>query len=254
MRLEIRGLNQGYGKKEILSDINASAVTGSVTSILGPNGSGKSTLLKTVTGILPYSIGNVTFDGVELANLDLSERSKLISYVPQSFAYMPYTSVMETVMTGRTPYMGWEPDREDLETVQKSLSLMGIESMADMDINELSGGQKQRVFIARALAQKSKFMMFDEPTSSLDIKYQIETMKKLYSLAHEQDIGLVVAMHDLNLVLRYSDEVILLKEGRIHSRGLSSDIITEENLKEVYGVESEIVEGRGGTYIHMIDA
>ncbi|NLL94700.1 MAG: ABC transporter ATP-binding protein [Thermoplasmatales archaeon] len=254
MKLEITGLNQGYGKKEILFDINAIADAGKVTSILGPNGSGKSTLIKTVTGILPYSVGNVTFDGRELSGLDLGERAKLISYVPQSFSYMSYTSVMETVMTGRTPHMGWEPGDRDLEAVQESLAFMDIESLSDLNINELSGGQRQRVFIARALAQESKFMMFDEPTSSLDIKYQIETMKKLHALAHNRNIGLVVAMHDLNLVLRYSDEVILLKGGRVHSRGSPREIISEESLRDVYGVESEIVEGRDGrTYIHMMD-
>lgn len=254
MKMEMRDVCQNYGTKEILHGITATAKTGKVVSLLGPNGSGKSTLIKTISGLMPCFSGSVLYGDSELSELLPEDRAKLISYVPQNFTYMPFTKVADAVMVGRTPHLSWEPSDEDFEIVQQCLGFMGVEDLAESYVNQLSGGQMQRVFVARALAQKTKFLIFDEPTSSLDIKFQLKTMKKISELVHSEKICLFMAMHDLNLALKYSDEVILLKEGRIHSVGKPFEVVTEENLEEVYGVNSEIVDGKGGKYVHVIDA
>lgn len=185
MRIALDGVVQGYGAKEVIHGFNGLFETGSSVSLLGPNGSGKSTLIRSISGLSRVRAGSVSIDGTDINDMTLEERSKIIAYVPQNYAFMPYNTVMDVVLAGRLPHMGWEPSDEDLTIVQDSLRIMNVLDYADRDVNELSGGQRQRVFIARALAQSPKFFIFDEPTSSLDLRYQIETMKIMRGIAHK---------------------------------------------------------------------
>ncbi|MFA6642090.1 MAG: ABC transporter ATP-binding protein [Methanomethylophilus sp.] len=254
MKIDLRNLCQGYGKTEILHGLNASLDTGQVIALLGPNGSGKSTLIRTMSGLMTPTSGNVLLNGKNLQDISLAERAKLISYVPQSFSYMPYTTVLNTVLAGRNPHMGWEPSETDLNIVARSLDIMGLGEFAERNINELSGGQRQRVFIARALSQTPVFFLFDEPTSSLDMKYQLETMKKMYSIVHDQNVGLIIALHDINLAMRYADRVILVRNGRIFAEGAPYQVITESSILNVYGVKTTITENEHGRFILAYDS
>jgi len=249
MRLEVKGLHQGYGDLEILHGIDLFTETGEVLALLGPNGSGKSTLVKTITGIMKPRAGAITVDGQDVMRMEPSEMAKVLGYVPQHFHYMPYTTVLETVLIGRRPYMQWSASDQDLEAVEHALKTMQILDLAEKNVNELSGGQKQRVFIARALTQSPKFYLFDEPTSSLDLKYQLETMMTMHELVRRQGAGMVVALHDLNLALRYADRAVMIKDGKVHRSGTPDEVINPRTIEEVYGVEAVITENERGKFI-----
>lgn len=249
MNLKIKGVRQGYGDVEVLKGVNMSASTGEVVALLGPNGSGKSTLIKTVAGILRPRSGSVTVDGQDVLKMEPSDMARVLGYVPQHFHYMPYTTVLETVLIGRRPYMQWSASDQDLEVVERALETMQILDLAERNVNELSGGQRQRVFIARALTQSPRFYLFDEPTSSLDLKYQLETMMTMRELVCREGAGMIIALHDLNLALRYADKAVMIKDGTVYCSGRPDDVITEGTIREVYGVEATIAENERGKFI-----
>ncbi|MFA6710534.1 MAG: ABC transporter ATP-binding protein [Candidatus Methanomethylophilaceae archaeon] len=249
MKLELQDIHQGYGERIVINGINVTFETGKIIVLLGPNGCGKSTLIKTIAGIMKPRNGKVNLDDVDVLEMDPSERAKRIGYVPQNFVYMPYTTVLETVLVGRTPYMGWEPSDEDLSAVERSMRMMDIDDLMYENVNELSGGQRQRVFIARSLTQDTDFYLFDEPTNALDLKYQLDTMDLMRRLVTEKGIGVIMAVHDLNIAIRYADDVIILKDEHIVLHGPPREVITTESIADVYGVNAEIVENRNGLYV-----
>ncbi|HJK78010.1 MAG TPA: ABC transporter ATP-binding protein [Methanocorpusculum sp.] len=249
MRIETEAVAQKYGSVPILHDISFTADAGEVVALLGPNGSGKSTLIKTIADILPPASGKVLIDGVDASAIDPIDRAKLIGYVPQYFHYTPLTTVLDTVLIGRRPYMSWSVTEEDLAAVDKSLAAMHVTDLAGRFVNELSGGQRQRVFIARTLAQQPAFYLFDEPTSSLDLRHQLETVSTMQRIVHEENSCMIIALHDLNLALRYTDKVVMLKCGRIHACGTPEEVLTEEAVRDVYGVCAEVVENSHGKFI-----
>lgn len=253
MRFAAEAISQQYGDLAVLEDVSFSAETGEVVALLGPNGSGKSTLIKTVCDLLPPASGRVTVDGEGLSNIPPTERAKIIGYVPQSFQFASFTTVLDTVLVGRRPYMQWSYSDQDLDIARKALRTMNITDLRARYVNELSGGQRQRVFIARALAQHPKFYFFDEPTSSLDLRHQLRTMKIMRELVRKEECGMVLATHDLNLVLRYADKVLVLKDRRVHSFGRPEEVLTSEAIQEVYGVEACVVRNERGLFVLPYD-
>ncbi|MDV0441222.1 ABC transporter ATP-binding protein [Methanorbis furvi] len=249
MKIDVVSLSQKYGNLQVLHDVSFTADAGEVVALLGPNGSGKSTLIKTIADILPPASGKILIDGADTAAIDPIDRAKLIGYVPQYFHYTPFTTVLDTVLIGRRPYMSWSVTDEDLIAVDKSLATMHVTDLADRFVNELSGGQRQRVFIARTLAQQPAFYLFDEPTSSLDLRHQLETASTMQKIVHEENSCMIIALHDLNLALRYTDKVVMLKDGSIYSCGTPEEVLTEEAVRDVYGVCAEIVENDHGRFI-----
>ncbi len=249
MNIRAEHLTQKYGTHVVLDDISFTASSGEITALLGPNGSGKSTLIKTIADILPLKKGTIFVDGKDITESDKIERAKMLGYVPQYFHYTSFTTVLDTVLVGRRPYMSWSVSEEDLAEVDAALNAMNIADLSDRYVNELSGGQRQRVFIARALAQNPAFYLFDEPTSSLDLRHQLETLAAMQSIVRKNSSGMIVALHDLNLALRYADRVLLLKDGKIYADGHPSDVLTPDAVRDVYGVESSLVENEKGTFL-----
>lgn len=249
MKIETKTVSQKYGSVPVLHDISFTADAGEVVALLGPNGSGKSTLIKTIADIHPPVSGKILIDGVDASAIDPIDRAKLIGYVPQYFHYTPFTTVLDTVLIGRRPYMSWSVTDDDLAVVEKSLATMHVTDLAGRFVNELSGGQRQRVFIARTLAQQPAFYLFDEPTSSLDLRHQLETVSTMQKLVHEEKSCMIIALHDLNLALRYTDKVVMLKCGRIYACGTPEEVLTEDAVRNVYGVHAEIVENSHGRFI-----
>ena len=249
MRIEVRNLVQGYGKHNVLDGISFEAETGEITAVLGPNGSGKSTLIRTICDLMPPVSGNVMLDGTDVHDIDVTDFAKLVSYVPQSSDAGVYTTVLETVLLGRKPYVTWNYRDKDIQYALDAMRLMNVSRYASRNVTDLSGGQRQRVFIARSLAQCPSVYIFDEPTSALDLKHQMNTMIRMREVIRTNGSGMIVALHDMNLALNYTDRVIMLKNGRIHAHGPPEETITEENIREVYGVESRIVETEVGRYI-----
>lgn len=249
MIISVESLFQGYGSVEVLKDITFSARSGEILALLGPNGCGKSTLIKTMCDVMPIASGKVTIDGQDLSSMELIDRAKLISYVPQSCPSAPFTTVVDAVMIGRHPYAGWSYAPEDVEIVTECLRTMNILDLSGRYVSELSGGQMQRVFLARALAQRPAFYMFDEPTSSLDLRHQMDTMISMRAAVKKENSGMVVALHDLNLAMNYADKVLMIKDQSIYAYGNPRDVLTEESVKSVYGVDSVRVENRFGRFI-----
>ena len=249
MNISVTSVSQKYGSHIVLKDISFDSRSGEVLALLGPNGSGKSTLIKTIADILIPSSGSITIDGVDVQKIDPIDRAKMIGYVPQYFHYTPFTTVLDTVLIGRRPYMSWSVSDDDLAVVDNALSTMNIADLSDRFVNELSGGQRQRVFIARALAQDPNFFLFDEPTSSLDLRHQLETVSTMREIVRTDNSGMIIALHDLNLALRYTDKVLLLKDGEMYDYGTPSDVLTTESVRDVYGVHAEFVENTQGRFI-----
>lgn len=250
MRISIENLVQGYGKRTVLDGLDFEISSGELLTVLGPNGSGKSTLMKTLCNIIKPRSGDIFLDGTSSSGFSKKEFAKKVAYVPQSSSVFGNTSVYDTVLAGRRPYIDWSYSDRDIGMAADAMRRMHIDDLHDVPISSLSGGQRQRVHIARALAQDPDIFVLDEPTSALDLKHQIDTMNIMHDLAKNMGKGAFVALHDINLALNYSDRVIVLKDGKIYDQGRPADVITTRMIKDVYGVDAEIVSDDHGTFIH----
>ena len=240
LKLTINKLSFNYGGLQVLKDVELEVKIGEMLGIVGPNGSGKSTLLKCINRILKTKQNTVLIDGKDTSQINLKELSKMMGYVPQnSTSTFPFT-VFDLVLMGRKPYIRWNLSERDNEIVAEMLDFLGIGELAMRHYNELSGGEQQKVIIARALAQQPQLLLLDEPTSSLDIKHQLEILCILRSLAKTKHCSVIVAMHDLNLASRFSDNMLMLKQGCIFTVGTPDAVLTEENIESVYDVKTRV--------------
>lgn len=234
--LEAKGLHFSYRSTEVLAGVDLDVMQGRITFIVGPNGSGKTTLLKCLAGILRFR-GAVFVQGVDLGRLSQQERAKLFGYLPQRVDLAPLV-VLDAVMLGRKPHMGWRPGQRDREVVERVIRSLKLEHLASKPLTALSGGELQKVAIARALAQEPRMLLLDEPTSNLDLANQIEVMEIILRLKGE-GIASIVTTHDLNLASLYADGVIMVKAGRIFTAG-GREVLNERNIEEVYGIKVEV--------------
>jgi iron complex transport system ATP-binding protein len=240
LKLTINKLSFNYTGIEVLKDVELEVGLGEMLSIVGPNGSGKSTLLKCINRILKTKQNTVWIDGKDTSKLNLKELSKIMGYVPQSStSTFPFT-VFDVVLMGRKPYIHWNLSERDNEIVAEMLDFLGIGELAMRHFNELSGGEQQKVIMARALAQQPQILLLDEPTSSLDIKHQLEILCMLMSLTQSKERSVIVSMHDLNLASRFSDRMIMLKQGKIFACGTPGSVLTEDNIEKVYGIKCKV--------------
>lgn len=246
--VSLRGLSFRYPRgPSLLEGIDLEAPSGEVLSLIGPNAAGKSTLLKCMAGLLSPDQGEILLQGRPLRSLQSTDRARRIAYVPQAERQGFPATVFDTVLLGRRPHMAWKPGNRDLEVVSEILSSLELGELALRETFRLSGGQRQKVSIARALAQEPEVLLLDEPTSSLDLRHQLEVMDLVADQARK-GITAVAALHDLNLALRFSDRVAMLKEGRIYASG-GPDIVTAKRVAEVYGVQVEISSREAGSIV-----
>ncbi len=242
VKITIKNLSIMYDSIRALDNISISVEAGKITALVGPNGAGKTTLLKSINGILKPFTGVVLIDGLEVAKIKSRDLAMKVGYVPQSASpYLPFT-VFEVVLMGRRPYINWIVSERDIEIVNRILKIMKIDYLRDRYFDEISAGEKQKVMIARALAQEPEILLLDEPTSNLDLRHQIEILGLVRELCKEKKLTVMMAMHDLNLAYRYSDFIIMLKNGKIHAYGEPSEVLTPENIRDVYGVDVFIVD------------
>lgn len=234
MNLIIENLSFRYPSRKVLQDIYLSLEKGDCLSILGTNGVGKSTLLKCINRILRQQSGKVIAMGEDIKSLSRNELAKRIGYVPQRNGFSSGT-VFDAVLLGRKPYIKWDVTKDDLDIVHNVMKLLELEDFALRYVDQLSGGEVQKVAIARVLAQQADILMFDEPTSNLDLKNQMEVINIIKKIVKERQITAIVTMHDLNMSCRFADKFILMKGGKIFAAGDIS-IMTEENIRAVYGV------------------
>jgi iron complex transport system ATP-binding protein len=237
IKLRLQNVTLGYGKKITLSDITMEANPGEIVGIIGPNGSGKTTLIRGMTRLISPISGNIHIDGRNIRNMKTNELAQYIAVVPQNTELPKLFTAFEVVLMGRTPHLGLlrYEGKNDIAIVRKAMDATQTWSLAQRRVGELSGGEIQRIIIARALAQEPHIMLFDEPTAHLDINYQIEILDLVRRLCLEQNLIILVALHDLNLASQYCSRLIILHDGKIHSQGDPRDVINEKTIKEVFG-------------------
>ena len=259
--LQVKDLDFSWGNNEVLKGINFSIKSGEVVSILGVNGAGKSTLIKCLNGILKPQSGEIAIltdnevhnSLVDVSSLDLVQLSKAMSYVPQTVRTSFSMDVFDVVLLGRKPHIKWRISEEDRDKVSETLRYLNLEDFAFRKFDQISGGERQRVIIAKAIVQDTNLFLFDEPTSDLDLKNQIQIMKGIKKLIEnsKSSKSALIAIHDINIAARYSDKIILLHEGAIIAYGAPREVLTTQNIADVVSVTSSISES-DDDYIRVI--
>ena len=247
MILSVSGVRFSYSSRPVLRDIEFSLKPGHVLGVLGVNGAGKSTLIKCLNRIHKPQAGWVLVEGENLMAMQGIEIAKRIGYVPQRHPETRLT-VFEAVLLGRKPHMGWSMEAKDHALTEKIIRRMGIDHLAMRPVSELSGGEVQKVVIARALAQAPKVLLLDEPTSNLDLKNQLEVMGLIRTIVDTESLSAVVAIHDLNMALRFADLFLLLKNHTVMAMA-GKDDLTSAMFEEVYGVRVTLQEFGGHTMV-----
>ncbi len=239
----VRELYSGYDKRIILNDINLTIPRGKVSVIIGSNGCGKSTLLKTMARLIMPEKGAVLLDGKAISEIPTKKLATQVGLLPQSPLVPDGITVADLVSRGRFPYQKMLSglSNEDYEAVSEALELLGIEKLSRRNVDELSGGQRQRVWIAMALAQQTDILLLDEPTTYLDVAYQVEILDTLAELNRKKNITVVMVLHDINLSARYADYIFAVKDGRLIHEGTPERVITEKNMKEIYDLDSIVI-------------
>ena len=241
--LVVDGLSAGYGDRAVLDGIDLQLLPGKVTAILGANASGKSTLLRAMSRLLAPSQGRILLDGRAVHQMPAKELARTLGLLPQSPIAPDGITVADLVGRGRNPHHSlfsrW--GRADDEAVAAALQATRTSDLADRPVDELSGGQRQRVWIAMALAQGTDLLLLDEPTTFLDVNHQLEVLDLLTDLNRTRGTTIVLVLHDLNLAARYADNLVVLANGKLHASGSPSEVLTEETVRTVFGLECRII-------------
>lgn len=242
--LEVESLRVAYHDRLVLKDISFTAGTGTILGVIGPNGAGKTTLIRALSGVLRPASGQVRVDGIDLLALKPTERARRVAVVPQARNLPPAFTGWELALLGRTPYLNWlgQVSARDEERVRQALERAQAVELAARQVGELSGGEQQRLLLARALAQESPLLLLDEPTTHLDLQHQVGLLDQIRALSHQDGLTVVVALHDLNLVARYTDQVALLVDGELRALGNPQDVLQPDLLSQVYQLPLQIID------------
>lgn len=252
MPLAAQNLAGGYGDRPFIKAIDLALNHGEWLSLLGANGSGKSTLLRLMSRILQPQTGTVLLDGRDIHQLAPATVAKRLALLPQQQVVPEGLTVYQLVSLGRSPHQNWwqwELDAAGRDRVEKALYWTEIEHYRDRPVTQLSGGERQRAFLALALAQDPKVLLLDEPTTFLDLHYQLQLLELLDRLKQEQTLSVVTVLHDINLAARYSDRLALMREGHLWAIGPTAEMLTPAIVREVFEVEATIVETPVGQQI-----
>ncbi len=249
MRIKINDLEFAYSSTPVLHDVVLDLDGPQFVSIVGPNGVGKSTLIHCINKVLKPTGGTVMVNDSDLSEMKLKDIAKIVGYVPYTSTDTFPLTVVDTVLMGRSPHTGWRPKERDLDIVYGILKMLSIDHLADRPFNELSAGQHQKVMLARGLAQDPEILLLDEPTSNLDIRHQLEVTSILKELSVHRNLMVIMISHDINIASKFSDRMIMLRDGTIYAAGTPGEVVTEENIREVYGVESEILVSEGRPHV-----
>lgn len=249
--MEIKHVSFAYGKHLVIRDISFSVPRHKITTLMGANGCGKSTMFSLMTKNLRPGRGGIFLDGKNIQEIRLKEFARQVAIVHQNNTSSGDITVEQLVAFGRTPYrsMGKRETDEDREKVAWAMETTHVAAYKDKQMNTLSGGQRQRVWIAMALAQGTEILLLDEPTTYLDIRYQIEILELIRELNRTLNLTVVMVLHDINQAISYSDEIIGMKDGRVLFHGTPGDVITKEHMQEIYGIGMEVEHFRGRKFV-----
>lgn len=237
-------INAGYTEKAILNNVSLRIPAGKISVLIGANGCGKSTLLRVLAGFLIPTAGQVKLDGKQLKKYSPKQVAQILAVLPQQSSTPVGLKVIDLISQGRFPHHSLFSrfSKQDESAVLEAMEMVGITELANRDVSELSGGQKQRVWIALALAQQTDIIFLDEPTTFLDMTYQVEILDLLADLNKRFGKTIVVILHDINLAARYADRLFALKDGVLIKEGAPRTVVKKDLIKEVFGLNSMIVE------------
>ncbi|MGW4352516.1 ABC transporter ATP-binding protein [Nocardia sp. NPDC004582] len=244
MTLAAESLTLGYGERIIVDGLSVDIEPGLITTVIGPNGCGKSTLLRALGRLLRPKAGRVLLDGKAIATMKTKDIARVIGMLPQTPVAPEGLTVADLVARGRHPHQSWlrQWSADDETEVLAALEQTGIADLAGRTLDELSGGQRQRAWISMALAQGTDILLLDEPTTYLDLTHALEVLDLVDRLHDDLGRTVVMVLHDLNLAIRYSDRLIVMRDGRIRAQGAPADIIDAELLLEVFNLRAEVLE------------
>jgi iron complex transport system ATP-binding protein len=240
IELEMKNVTLGYNHYPVMEDITFKASPGELLGLIGPNGSGKSTIIKALSRIIHPKSGKVLVGGRDIQKIKRQELACMVGVVPQ-LPLLPSTfTAFEIVLMGRNPHLGMfqAESRRDFEIARQAMIRTGTDNLTNRYVNELSGGEIQSLLIARVLVQETQAILLDEPTANLDIGRQGEILDLIKNLCRDNNLTVIAAVHDLNLAAQYCDRLILIHEKHIHSQGKPAEVITDKNIKEIYGAEN----------------
>jgi iron complex transport system ATP-binding protein len=240
--LEIQKICLNYGHRPVVKDLSFELRRGELLGLVGPNGCGKTSIIKSLSRVMANSSGRILLDGKDLNKISRHELACLIGVVPQNPVLPETFTVFEVVVLGRNPHLGLfsGENAHDIAVVWQAMEKTGITHLAKRRIGELSGGEKQRVTIARVLAQEPQIILLDEPTANLDIAQQLEILDLIGGMCRENNLAGLIAIHDLNIAAQYCTRILMLKNGTIHACGTPAEVITAENVREVFAAETSI--------------
>ena len=243
--MQIKNLTKKYDDKAVVDSVSFEIPKGKVISLIGPNGAGKSTVMGMISRLIAHDSGQVNFEGTDITKWKSKELSKRLAILTQSNNIQMKLTVRELVAFGRFPYSGGRITKEDQEIIDNAISYMGLEEFQDRFIDELSGGQRQRACIAMVIAQDTEYVLLDEPTNNLDIYHATNMMKIVRRLCDELGKTVVLVLHEINYAAFYSDYICAFVDGKIAKFGTVEEVMTKENLSEIYKVDFEIMEIEG---------
>ena len=243
--MQIKNLTKKYDDKAVVDSVSFEIPKGKVISLIGPNGAGKSTVMGMISRLIAHDSGQVNFEGTDITKWKSKELSKRLAILTQSNNIQMKLTVRELVAFGRFPYSGGRITKEDREIIDKAISYMELEEFQDRFIDELSGGQRQRACIAMVIAQDTEYVLLDEPTNNLDIYHATNMMKIVRRLCDELGKTVVLVLHEINYAAFYSDYICAFVDGKIAKFGTVEEVMTKENLSEIYGVDFQIQEIEG---------
>lgn len=244
MSMETKNLQVKYGEKLVLKDANFNVNNGEIVTIIGPNGSGKTTLIKALSRCIKTHSGNVYLDGVDIHKIPTKNIARQVAVLPQVKNVSSDVTVENLVSYGRYPHLGFgkRMNKDDKDIISWAIEKTGLKEYKDRYIETLSGGERQRAWIAMALAQKPRILILDEPTTYLDISYQLEVLELVKELNESLGITVIMVLHDLNQAARYSDNIYVLRDGNISEYGRPGNIIRTELLRDVFRIDVNIYE------------
>jgi len=248
IELEIQNVTLAYGHKVVMTDVTFQLMPGEMVGLVGPNGSGKSTIIKALSHVISPRSGKILLDGKDISKIPRRDLARLVGVVPQLSLLPSAFTAFEIVLMGRNPHLGlfqYEGPRE-LAIAWRAMERTSTQHLAERRVSELSGGEIQCLIIARVLAQETKAILLDEPTANLDIGRQVEILDLIKNLCVKDNLAVLAALHDLNLAAQYCDRLLLINNGRIHAEGTPKEVITPQNIKEIYGPE-------GCVYTHPVN-
>lgn len=238
--IEIKNLSKKYGNKFVVDNVSFNINKGKITSFIGPNGAGKSTVLSMISRIMNKDNGEIIIDGIPLEKWNDKELAKKIAILRQSNNINVRLTIRELVSFGRFPHNEGRLTKEDKKYIDSAIEYMQLRDIENKYLDELSGGQRQRAYIAMVIAQNTEYILLDEPLNNLDMKHSVKMMKVLRGLVNDLNKTVIIVMHDINFASFYSDNIVVLKDGKIAKNDDTSKIISKELLEDIYEIDFEI--------------